>query len=79
MSSPNPPPPNPVNRQALTRASVAGVILAIFGIVLFIVLWLVLGQMGYTQFPRIFLALCLPPAVIALLIGLYVLVMRRRL
>ncbi len=73
------PPPNPINRNALSRAGVAGAVLAVIGIILFVVCWLISGQFGMTQFPRIVLSLCLPPAILAAAIGIYILVARPRL
>lgn len=71
--------PNPVNRRALSRASIFGAVLGVLGIILFVVFWLVFGQLGLTQFARLFLSLCLPPAIIAALVGGYVLIARPRL
>lgn len=71
-------PPNPVNKTALSRAGIVGAVLGGFGILLFIALWVGLGQAGVQQYTRLFLALCLPPAVIALLVGLYALWWRAR-
>lgn len=69
---------SPLNRSSLSKASAAGVILAVVGIILFIVLWVVLGQLGATTVARLLISLCLPPAVIAGIIGVYVLVVRAR-
>lgn len=71
-------PPSPVNRRNLTRASIVGVILAVLAIVLFIVLWLVLGSFNLDTMPRLFASLCIPPAVLAALIGTYILIRRPR-
>lgn len=71
--------PNPVNRRALSRASIFGAILGVAAIILFVVFWVVLGEMGVTQFARLFLALCVPPAIIAAIVGGYVLIARPRL
>jgi hypothetical protein len=65
-----------MNRKTLTRASMAGIGLAIFGIVLFGVLWVVLAQTGLQPLARLIAALCIPPAVIAGILGLYVLYAR---
>jgi hypothetical protein len=65
---------NPLNKRGLTRASIAGVVLALGGIVLFIVLWLVLRSLD--QFPRLIIAVCVPPALIALGIGVYFLLIQ---
>lgn len=70
--------PNPLNRRSMTRAGIAGIVLATLGVVLFIVLWVTLGSAGISQLARLLLSLCLPPAIIAALIGIYVLVARTR-
>jgi lipopolysaccharide export LptBFGC system permease protein LptF len=69
-------PPSPVNRRNLTRASIVGVILAVLAIVLFIVLWFVLGSFKLDTMPRLFVSLCIPPTVLAALIGAYILIKR---
>ena len=76
----NPPEPiNPVNKQALSRAGVAGAVLGVVGILLFVGFWVVLGQMGTGQIPRLFLSLCVPPALIGAGILVYVRVAKPRL
>ncbi len=65
--------PDPLNKKTLTRASMAGVGLAIFGIVLFGILWVALAQTGLQPLARLIAALCIPPAVIAAILGVYVL------
>ncbi|MBI5670333.1 MAG: hypothetical protein HZC41_20260 [Chloroflexi bacterium] len=69
---------SPLKRSSLSRASVAGAALAVVGIILFIVLWVVMGQLGATNLARLLVALCLPPVVIAAMIGAYVLITRSR-
>jgi lipopolysaccharide export LptBFGC system permease protein LptF len=51
--------------------------LALAGVILFALLWIGLGNAGLGNLPRLVLALCLPPAVIAVLLGGYVLVRGR--
>jgi lipopolysaccharide export LptBFGC system permease protein LptF len=70
--------PNPLHNPRLKRAMLAGVLLAAGGIVLFIVLWILLGNAGLDQFPRLIISLCLPPAAIALLVGVYFLLIQPR-
>ena len=60
---------NPLNKRGLTRASIVGVAMALGAIILFILLWLVLG--GLDRFPRLIIAVCVPPAAIALAVGVY--------
>lgn len=57
-------------------ALIAGAGLAVLGIVLFILIWVVLGNMEVAQFPRLILSVCVPPALMALLLGGYVLLVR---
>lgn len=71
-------PTSPLNRRTLSRASVLGVGLSVGGIALFVILWLVLGNLGLEQIPRLLISLCLPPAVMAGLIGGYILLVRPR-
>ncbi len=70
--------PNPLNNGRLTRAAIAGVGLAALGIVLFVALWVLLGNAGMAQFPRLMVSLCVPPAIIALIIGVYFLLFQVR-
>ncbi len=67
---------NPFNTSSLSRAAVAGIGMAVGGIVLFIVLWVLLGRAGFDSFPRLIASLCIPPAVMAALIGGYILIVR---
>jgi hypothetical protein len=67
------PPPNPMQQQ-LTRALVLGAIAAIAAVLLFIVVWLALEDTEPAI--RLFSALCLPPGVLAIIIGAYILVIR---
>ena len=69
--------PNPI-RTGLSRGSIFGLVLGVLAIILFVVLWLVLGSLNVSQFPRLMVSLCLPPAIIAALIGVYMLFGRSR-
>ena len=68
--------PSPMNKNILTRAGIAGALLAVLGIVLFIILWVMLGSAQVASLPRLFTSLCVPPAVIAAIIGAYILIKR---
>jgi hypothetical protein len=70
--------PNPVNRRTMGRATAIGIALAAAGIALFVIVWLMLEGLSLSRVPRLFIAICLPPAVIAGLIGLYVLLVKPR-
>jgi lipopolysaccharide export LptBFGC system permease protein LptF len=60
----------------LKRAAVWGVILALGGVVFFVVLWV--GFASVDQVQRLIIALCVPPGVIALLVGGYFLLTQRQ-
>lgn len=53
-------------------------VLALLGILLFAILWQSLGAWGVANLPRLVISVCLPPAVIALIVGVYFLVFRAR-
>ncbi|MBA3873232.1 MAG: hypothetical protein H0X30_29205 [Anaerolineae bacterium] len=65
--------PSPLNGRNLTRAGVIGLVLAVLAIVLFLVLWVVLGSFKLDAMPRLFASLCVPPAVLAGIMGIYIL------
>ncbi|MBL8130801.1 MAG: hypothetical protein JNL42_03010 [Anaerolineae bacterium] len=69
--------PSPFDSATLRRMLVAGAVLAVGGIILFVLLWLALGSANMQNFPRLILSLCIPPAIIALLLGGYFLISRR--
>lgn len=60
----------------LKRAAVWGAILAVGGVIFFVALWI--GLAGVDQFQRLIIALCVPPGVIALLVGGYFLLTQRQ-
>jgi lipopolysaccharide export LptBFGC system permease protein LptF len=68
--------PGGMDKKAFSRIGIAGAGLAILGIIIFLILWIVLGNLGVDNFPRLITSLCIPPAVIAVLIGIYMLVAR---
>ena len=68
--------PDPINKRSLTRASVAGAIIGASAVITFIVLWIILGNWGMDQFARLVISVCIPPALIALIMGAYFLLIR---
>ena len=58
----------------IPRVVLSGAALAIIGIVLFAVLWSVLA--GVDSFPRLILSMCVPPTIMAAIVGVYMLVVR---
>jgi lipopolysaccharide export LptBFGC system permease protein LptF len=70
--------PSPFDGKRIVRASGVGVAFAIIGIVAFIGLWIVLGQAGLANAPRLFTSMCVPPLLIAILFGIYTLIVKRR-
>lgn len=67
-----------LDRKLLSRAGLMGLGLAAGGIGLFILLWVVLGNAGIDTFARLMIAICVPPALIALAVGVYFLVTRAK-
>ena len=67
---------SPLNKRNISRATVIGVSLSVGGIVLFLVLYALLGNAGMEQFPRIALSVCAPPTLMAALLGGYFLLTR---
>jgi hypothetical protein len=64
----------PVGKPNLSKPLIAGLVLAVVGIVLFLGIYLALADTE--PIIRLFVALCLPPAVIAAVIGAYLLIAR---
>jgi len=60
----------------ITRILAAGVALGIVGVVLFVMLWVILGQAEVEMVVRLLISLCLPPALIAAALGAYILIAR---
>jgi hypothetical protein len=70
--------PNPVNKTALSRASVIGGVLGALGIAGFLICWFLLGSAGLETMTRLLISICAPPAIIALGAGVYLLVIAPR-
>jgi len=66
--------PEPINTKTIWRVAIAGAALAVVGIGSFIGLWILLGEAGFSDVPRLFASMCIPPALIAGIIGVYILV-----
>jgi nitrate reductase gamma subunit len=66
-----------LDSKRLTRATLIGVVLAVLGVVLFLVIYVAMTNAGVAPAPRLFTAMCVPPAVIGIIIGLYALLARR--
>ncbi len=58
----------------VTRAGIWGALLGILAILLFVGLWIGLGSIGVTVFPRLVISVCIPPAILSLIAGFYLLV-----
>jgi hypothetical protein len=65
----------PAGRPDLSRPLVTSAVLGLTGIVLFIVLYAALAETDSVA--RLLIAVCVPPAVIAAMIGIYMLVVGR--
>ncbi len=66
--------PQPSPQQQLLRATMVASGLALLGIVVFAILWIVMGNAGVANAPRLFIALLVPPAVIGVVVGGYFLI-----
>jgi hypothetical protein len=64
----------PAGKPNFSKPLVAGVALAIVAVVLFLGIYIALA--GTEPIIRLFVAMCVPPAVIAAVIGVYVLIAR---
>ena len=53
-----------------------GAALGFAGVVLFVLMWGALGNAGVDFFPRVIVSVCAPPALIALAVGVYFLVIQ---
>jgi predicted lipid-binding transport protein (Tim44 family) len=79
MSQPSDPTPRPAaSPSSISRIGLTGAVLGIVLIGLFIGLWIVLGSAGVEVFPRLVIAVCAPPSILAALIGIYLLLTRPR-
>src|SRR5262245_1788156 len=63
--------PSPVNKQILSKASIVGAVLAVGGIILFVILYAALGNTSVDAITRVLVSLCVPPALMAVLVGGY--------
>lgn len=61
--------------QQIPRIVLLGAVIGVAAILLFLVFWLILE--GQPNAVRLFVSLCLPPGIMALLVGAYILVSRR--
>jgi hypothetical protein len=68
-------PMNDMPSAVSTRTLLMGFGLGALAILLFVGLWVLLG--GIEPLPRMFIAVCLPPALMALGVGLYMLLRKR--
>jgi lipopolysaccharide export LptBFGC system permease protein LptF len=62
----------------LGRLQIGVVLATAVGVGLFFLLWQVMGDAGVEQFPRLIIAMCVPPMLIAVLVGVYILIFRAR-
>lgn len=70
--------PQPLDTKLISRVGTAGAVLGVLGILLFGFVWGVAGSANVAVFPRLVMAVCVPPAVMAGVVGGYLLVIRSR-
>lgn len=61
-------------KRSLLRAQVAVSLLVILGVGLFVGIWVAMDSAGVDTFPRLMASVCVPPAVLAAIVGTYFLV-----
>lgn len=66
-----------MDSKPLINASLVGGLLAILGVGLFLLIYVGLGAADVQGAPRLFGALCTPPVVIGLVVGVYSMIRRR--
>jgi len=67
-------PPNPdMDRKTISRIGIAGAVIGIVSILLFMGLWILLGNANVDDFPRLVISVCVPPAIMTAIIGAYLL------
>lgn len=66
--------PGPLKKRGLSRAAVLGFGIVVSAVVLFLIFWIGLSNTDMAPFPRVLISVCIPPAVIAALIGIYMLI-----
>lgn len=65
-----------MDSKTLRRTVIAGGVLALLGIGLFFLFWVVLGSFGTPDFARVVLSVCIPPILMAAGVGAYFLLVR---
>lgn len=65
-----------LDRKLISRAGIAGFGLSLFGIGLFVLIWVLMGEAGANNFTRVVLSVCVPPALMAAMVGVYMLLVR---
>lgn len=70
--------PQSVDTKRIARVGAAGAALGVLGIGLFMLVWVVAGSANVDVFPRLVMSVCLPPAIMAGVVGTYLLLIRNR-
>ena len=70
-------PSSPINKSSMTKASVIGSVMAVGGIILFVILYTALRNSGADPVQRVVVALCIPPILMGVLVGGYFWFMQR--
>ncbi|MCB9452639.1 MAG: hypothetical protein H6672_14470 [Anaerolineaceae bacterium] len=65
--------PKPLNSRNLSRATLIATGMGIVGIILFVLLWVLLSQTNLDAIARLMIAFCIPPALMAGGVGVYML------
>jgi hypothetical protein len=65
-----------VDKRLISQVSIAGFVLSLIGLGMFALLWIVLGNANVDTFMRLFISICVPPMVMAAVVGAYILIAR---
>ena len=63
--------PDSFDKKTVIRAQIAVFGLSAVGVGAFVLFWILLGEAGLGDFARLIAAFCIPPALIAAIIGAY--------
>ena len=64
---------NPIDGKVVTRIGIAGAVIGVVAIGMFMGLWILLGNANVDDFPRLVISICVPPAIMTAIIGAYLL------
>lgn len=64
---------DPLDRKRISRIGIAGAVIGVVAVAMFMGLWIVLGNANVDDFPRLVISVCVPPAIMTAIIGAFIL------